>query len=293
MTPALNSNYEVYKSASHTLLQLAVLVTPFLENTNATAWHGSFNIYLTKVDVAITALHNSKGTLLKKELLLSMLGTVSTFLRSCLEKSKVDRKEWEELNKSNFWRVKECMLLATKEQADANVRALLKWKNRLGPELWRDIYVIIPTVWPVARTNPRLEIFRNLLDEDRIETHIFCSEYPRTLEEARTLLGRIVGDRAIGRKVFGVDCHMMRMKVVALSTQVDVVNDDAISNLHSALRDNGWEPRKYATSTSGDTGAGLTSYEDRELLKCPMATPIKDKVKQEGNGPIDLRAIGQ
>ena len=77
MTPALHSNYEVYKSVSHTLLQLAVLVTPFLENPNATAWHGSFNIYLTKVDIATTALHNRKGTLLKKELLLSMLGTVS------------------------------------------------------------------------------------------------------------------------------------------------------------------------------------------------------------------------
>ena len=169
------------------------------------------------------------------------------------------------------------MHLATKEQADANVQALLKWKNKLGPALWRDIYVIIPTVWTVARTNPRLEIFRNLLDEDRIESHIFCSQYPRTVEEARTLLGRIVGDRAIGRKVFGVDCHKMRMKVAALSTQVDVVTDGAILNLHSALRDNGCEPRRYATSTSGDTG--LTSSEDREQLKCPMETSRQHDVE--------------
>ena len=99
------------------------------------------------------------------------------------------------MNKNNFWRAKECMQVATKEQADANVRALLEWKNKLGPELWRELYVVIPTVWPMSRTNTRFELFRGLLDHDRVETNIFCSEYPRTMDESRALLGRIVGDR--------------------------------------------------------------------------------------------------
>ena len=51
-----------------------------------------------------------------------------------------------------------------------------------------------------------------------------------------------------GRKIFGTDCHAMRMKTVALSTQVDVVNDDALPNIHRALRNNCQEPRPYATS---------------------------------------------
>ena len=268
MSPAIHSNYEIYKSVSHTLLHLAVLVTPFLDNPDATAWRRSFTNYLGRVDVAITALQNCEGTLLKKELLLSMLGTVSAFLNTCLEKSKVNKTERAELNKGNFWKIKECMQQATKEQADASIQALLMWKNKLGPKLWRDIYVIIPTVWPVARSNPRLEIFRNLLDEDRIDSHILCSEYPRTLDEARTLLGRIVADRAIGRKVFGLDCSAMRLKTVALSTQVDVLSDDAILSLHSALRDNGCEMRAHATSTLGDSG--LPTYKEKEHLKCHM-----------------------
>ena len=91
------------------------------------------------------------------------------------------------------------MRLATKEQADANVQALIKWKNQLGPKLWHDVYVIIPTVWAVNLASPRLEIFRNILDKDRVETHIICSEYPRNVDEARTLLGKIVSDRMIGK----------------------------------------------------------------------------------------------
>ena len=81
---------------------------------------------------------------------------------------RVDKEEWAEMNKNNFWRAKECMQLATKEQADANVKALLKWKDRLGPKLWREMYVIIPTVWPMSRTNTRLELFRGLLERNPI-----------------------------------------------------------------------------------------------------------------------------
>ena len=47
-------------------------------------------------------------------------------------------------------------------------------------------------------------MMRQLMDEDRIDTHIITSEYPRTQAEARTLLGRVVADRAIGRFVFGI-----------------------------------------------------------------------------------------
>ena len=113
----------------------------------------------------------------------------------------------------------------------------------------------------MSRTNTRFELFKGLLDHDRVETNIFCSEYPRTMDESRALLGRIVGDRGIARLVFGTDCHSTRIKTMALSTQVDVVSDDAIPNIHSALRENGCEPRPYVKGTLGDA----------EQATCPEA----------------------
>ena len=90
MTPALHSNYEVYKSVSHTLLHVGVLVAPFLRNLEATAWRVTYTNYLAKVDAAVAALHSCTGTHLKRDLLQSMLGTVSAFLHSCLQTSRVD-----------------------------------------------------------------------------------------------------------------------------------------------------------------------------------------------------------
>jgi hypothetical protein len=75
----------------------------------------------------------------------------------------------------------------------------------LGQDAWRDLYVVIPTVWAVEVENPRKEMFKQLMDPERVDTHLITSEYPRNHSDARTLLGRVVGDRAIGRFVFGVD----------------------------------------------------------------------------------------
>ena len=122
----------------------------------------------------------------------------------------------------------------------------------MGPKLWRELFVVIPTVWPVGENNPRMELFRNLLDKDKINTNIIMSEFPRDTTECRTLLGRIVGDRGIGKFVFGDETHEARMKTVGLSTGIDVVTDDAIPALYEALQQKGIKPRSYLTATEKD-----------------------------------------
>ena len=137
--------------------------------------------------------------------------------------------------------------LATRAQANASVEGILKWKNMMGPKLWRKVYVLIPNVWPTGQNNCRYELFRNLLDKDRLNTHIIMSEYPRNVEESRTLVGRVVGDRGIARFVFGNTTSEQKMKTVGLSTKTDVVQDDWIPALHQALENKGIEPRPYFT----------------------------------------------
>jgi hypothetical protein len=97
---------------------------------------------------------------------------------------------------------------------------------------------MIPTVWPVALNSPRLQLFERLLDADKIHTHIITSEHPRNFEEARDVVGRVVGDRAVGRLVFGTADTKAKMKVLALSSRTDVVADDfeiALNKVFSEL----------------------------------------------------------
>ena len=93
-------------------------------------------------------------------------------------------------------------------------------------------------------------MMRQLMDEDRIDTHIITSEYPRTQAEARTLLGRVVADRAIGRFVFGTKDKDQRIKTMGLSSEVDVVHDDALPAIWAAVGSNGCPVRFSSASSS-------------------------------------------
>jgi hypothetical protein len=48
--------------------------------------------------------------------------------------------------------------VATLAQADACVKQTVEWQEMLGKEAWRDLYVVILTVWAVAGANPRIEM---------------------------------------------------------------------------------------------------------------------------------------
>ena len=247
ITPNANTGYAIYKSTSHIFIGLGAIIGPYLENPGARGWKKPLTDYKESIQRGIDSLDACVEDFpydFDKKPVEQILRNTLTFIEQCLRAGSFTFEGWQGFHKENFDNIIRCFQLATQAQADANVEALLKWKKMLGPELWREMYVFIPTVWPVSRNNPRLELFRNLLDEDRVDTHILASEWPRNEGECRTTLGRIVGDRAVAKYVFGDESCKARMKVVSLSTEVDAVHDDFIPALNKALKRNGIEPKK-------------------------------------------------
>jgi len=239
VTPALATNYEVYKSTAHTFLQTSVLITPYFRNPTATSWMDAVTKYRDQVNITKEAVQKSSDETLNKATVVEILTAISTFLTECLKNRRINFDDWIRMNRKHFKHIKTIMSAATKSQADVNTAAMLKWKARLGPKLWRDVHVIIPTVWPVAAKNTRQELFRNILDPDRAETHIISSEFPRDMNDIRRLLGRVVGDRVVARFVFGDETPERKMKTYFLSSPIDVVMDDALPHWHNALREHG------------------------------------------------------
>ena len=247
MTPNAKTGYTIYKSVSHVVMGLGAMLGPYMKNPEATGWIKPLTDYKGSIKRAISSLESCKNGItykFDKNLVEQLLKNCLDFIDRCLEESNFSFEGWQRFNRENFSNITRCMEAAVKVQSEANVEALLKWKKMLGPELWREMYVFIPTVWPVSKSNPRIELFRNLLDEDRIDTHILASEWPRNDGECRTTLGRIIGDRAIGRFVFGDSNCKARTKVISLSTEVDVVQDDAIKSIKEALEKNGIKSRR-------------------------------------------------
>jgi hypothetical protein len=55
---------------------------------------------------------------------------------------------------------------------NATIPALQQLKAEMGDELWRKTYVLIPTVWPVALYNLRMQMFQQVMDFKQLSEQV-------------------------------------------------------------------------------------------------------------------------
>lgn len=121
--------------------------------------------------------------------------------------------------------------LLMKEATDIQVRGivnlLLKWKKKMGDELWKKMYAIIPAVWVASRNSVREQCLRLVMDKKAQNTHIIIGENLNTLEDSRLLVGRIVHDRIMSRMIFGTHTKWDKQKCQGLGSRTDSLGYDA------------------------------------------------------------------
>jgi len=273
IAPTHTSNYEIFKALSHTALAMFILLTPHLDNPRNIMWKGKITELRNHIEIFKDAVHGSTKEEALKEQLLKLANIYTDYINKILSDGTFDLEDFLGFTAEAFAIIRINMAEATLAQARAILPAMLKWKKLLGPEEWSKVYVMIPTVWPVALNSPRLQLFERLLDQDKIHTHIITSEYPRNFEEARDVVGRVVGDRTVGRYVFGTADTKAKMKVLALSSRTDVVADDFEINLQRAVDELDSEDRKLVHNGRVPNGGPIPSA-------CPMHQVAPQKSQQ-------------
>lgn len=295
IAPTVDTNYEIYKAISHMALATFVILSPHFKNPSNLQWHDQ--ILKLKKDVEIfedAVIHSNKDEVLKKKLL-SLVLTYLSFYKQIIGDGKFSLEHFLVFTKDAFKQIKTFMDAATLEQAKAILPAMIKWKKMLGPTEWSKVYIMIPTVWPVALNSPRLQLFERLVDPDKIKTHIITSEFPRNLDEAKDTVGRVVGDRAVGRIVFGNQDTKAKMKVLALSSRTDVVADDFEINLQKVFLELNAEDAKYVNPPS-NLSAAECSYsfkvDDNGIPPgCPMHQPKSKTIAASAATPRNQQSI--
>jgi hypothetical protein len=106
-----------------------------------------------------------------------------------------------------------------------------EFKGILGSR-WNDVYVVVSALWTLSKDNVHALVIGAQMAEEKRETNLIVSEAVPTLDEAKTLLGRIIGDRIIAQHVFS-DHHDpdSLQDIYSLSTERDLLSLSA----HRAL----------------------------------------------------------
>jgi hypothetical protein len=223
----VSKDYEFYKALSHMPLGLFTIISAYFNAPKSINWVGKLQVYRQKVDDALYALDKTTEAFDQdlKDHAIKMLTLVKNFINDRIEAKEVPRESFEAFSADIYPYVYKGLKAAAKMQAEANLPALRELKNELGPKEWREVYVVIPTVWPVSGVNPRQQILAQLMDKDRIDTHIILTENAFTKEAAKSCVGRVVADRAMAQLFFGVKVEERRALNFALSSKRDLISD--------------------------------------------------------------------
>eukprot|EP01084_Bolivina_argentea_P209833 357354_1 len=131
--------------------------------------------------------------------------------------------------------IAKCMQRATDFQTEGTGNMLVKWKNMMTDEEWKNLYVIIPRIWVTAKNSPIEQIFRLLMDKQNQNTHIIVGENIWSQTDARQLLGRIVHDRLMSRFIFGIKDIWSQRKCQGLGSQQDSLSDYAAKSVQKYI----------------------------------------------------------
>jgi hypothetical protein len=117
-----------------------------------------------------------------------------------------------------------CARKAAQVQVDVMSAVVAEFKQILGAR-WSEVYVVISALWTLSQENAHALIIGNQMSPERRETHLIVSEAVPTLDAARQLLGRIVGDRIVAQYVFSQDgSRAEREDIYSLSTRRDLLS---------------------------------------------------------------------
>jgi tRNA(Arg) A34 adenosine deaminase TadA len=239
ITPA-PASYQILKSLCHVTLGISSIVLPYLESPHSQGWQTALGSIGRQIDL-ITSNLGADGITLSSEVvqfIQDMLKVTNDYVKETLKNQFIDADAFHKYSKTVLPYVRQAVSNAGRVQVEADLPALMAWKKKLGDK-WKDLYVIIPTVWPVSGDNPRERMLAFLLPNPSIQ--IVKVQNQSSEADLFTTLGRVVGDRSVAAMVFGAENEFSRDSQLALSTPRDLVSSacaEAMMNyLHTCRPD--------------------------------------------------------
>ncbi len=202
------------------------MIAPYLQQPHGSEWAGPLE------KLAVTLRHaraTIKGAELPGSALaasISILDGGLKFIEHSIREGHFSIGSYTRFTGSVDAAIKTNMQYAAEAQVAGVTDLIKRWKEELGRDQWKGIYVVVLSIWTTSVRNQNSIILRELLDEENVDTHLIdipMAEFPKDpIAVAQDNLARIVQDNVAAELVFSRD------QVLADSLKGE---DDLLSNV--------------------------------------------------------------
>lgn len=232
------AGYTELKSIAHTPLGIFLMIGEYWKYPNNGQWKPQLQAYRAQLALSLGQVTLANTDLTPNEVAVarSLINKSLIFIDDTLDNGTFTLDKYRDYTGSVATEVQFLTSQAGYRQVHGMTDVVLEYKQLLGNR-WDDVYVAISAIWTLTRENIHELIIKKQMREDRRETHVVVSEAIPTLADARTLLGRIVGDRVIGEYVFDRNGPLMtRENLYSISSSRDLLSQVAKQALGDPTR---------------------------------------------------------
>lgn len=230
--------YEIVKSVSHIPLGIWSIISRYAEYPEGGGWIDSLNHYGNTLSTALSTLPQLELDYDVELNLRSILEKTTELCENFVANEIFTMDAYAKMSKSINGELVFLQSLAADIQVSAFTATLEKWREELGEEEWKKLYVVISAQWTLSTENVHQLIIANTMASEKLAAkNIFVTSVPLSgIEDARALCGRIVGDRIMSTQTFSTDTERGRENIYSLSTSRDLISkaaEDSIEKMKS------------------------------------------------------------
>lgn len=218
--------FELVKSICHIPLAIYSIIAPYLKQRDASVG------WVRPLEELAAVLRNARADIKETDLpaealaaSIRILDGGLKFIEQSIKDGHFRVKNYTQFTGSVDADIKTNMRYAAEAQVAGVTRLARRWKEELGREQWKNLYVVVLSIWTTSVRNQNTIILRELMDEDNVDSHLIdipMAQFPADpVAVALDNLARIVQDNVAAELVFSRD------QVLADSLKGE---DDLLSN---------------------------------------------------------------
>jgi len=217
--------YDETKAISHIPLGIFSILSAYADYPTLKQWMPALQTYLDQVLLVLTNFEILDMPHFYKEYCRTILQKSIDYMQETLRKQSFTLGEFSNYARALAGEIGENQAVAAGEQFVTMTEVLRSWKAKIGQDAWDKMYVVVSAIWTLSQESAHELIIKATMKPELRESNVLVSEAVPTLQDAKVLLARVIGDRIMAELVFNPEgSDTEKENIASLSTKRDLLS---------------------------------------------------------------------
>jgi len=217
--------YDETKAISHIPLGIFSILSAYAEYPALKQWVPALQAYLDQVRLVLANFDILEMPDFYRDYCRTVLEKSIAYMDGVLRTQGFTLAGFSAYARALAGEIGENQAAAAGAQFNEMNQVLRNWKGMIGEDAWDKMYVVVSAIWTLSQESAHELIIKANMKPELREAHVLVSEAVPTLQDAKVLLARVIGDRIMAELVFNpAGSQEEQDNIASLSTKRDLLS---------------------------------------------------------------------